>query len=135
MNEERSKILEMLAEGKITVADASRLLDAVGDATSASAEPVAISKKPKYLKVMVKDKGDNVNIRVPLQLLRAGVSLATLLPKQVGPQVSGALKEKGINFDFTQLKGESLEELVQAIEDLSVNVSDKDGATVKICCE
>ena len=129
MNEERSKILEMLSIGQISVEDASRLLDAVGDETDIK------RSKPKFLRVVVDDGGDKVNIRVPLQLIRAGVNLASLMPEKIGPQISDILKEKGLNFDFSNIKGDQVEDLVQCLEDLSLDVNEKDGATVKIFCE
>ena len=129
MNEERSKILEMLAQGQISVDDASRLLDAVDD-QSATKKP-----SPKFLRVVIDDKDDKVNIRVPLQLIRAGVNLASLMPDKISPQVNVKLKEKGLNLDFSNIKGDQIEELVQCLEDLAVDVNEKDGAIVRIFCE
>jgi hypothetical protein len=70
MNEERRKILEMLREGKISVADAERLLAAVGEPETEA--PSAPGGKPgwKYLRVLVEpgsgsESQDKVNIGFP----------------------------------------------------------------------
>lgn len=54
MNEERLRILNMLAEGKIDARQAAALLDALGGARSASgASPPAPPASPRYLRVVV----------------------------------------------------------------------------------
>ena len=99
MNEDRSKILQMLSAGQITVDEAERLISAVekeqsSSSTDGESRPKA---KPKYLRVVVKPadgpgaNGPNVNVRVPMQLLRAGVRLASLIPVQARDQVNVAM--------------------------------------------
>src|SRR5580704_10081496 len=87
MSEHRRQILEMLSVGKITADEAERLIAALEkDAPSGGAPVAANCPAPKYLRVMVEQEKDRdgdtlaktVNIRVPLQLLRAGVRLASL---------------------------------------------------------
>jgi len=43
---------------------------------------------------------EKVNIRIPFQLLRAGIKLASVVPVDVQGKVNDALKEKGINIDL-----------------------------------
>lgn len=127
---EKTKILEMLAAGKISVADAEKLLSAVGEGTSSSN---SLSKKtPKFLRVEVtsdnKEKGpETVNVRVPFQLLKAGVKLAALMPEDVQGKVSNALGEKGIHLDLSKAKANELESLVEQLQDLSIDVDSPDG--------
>jgi hypothetical protein len=74
-----------------------------------------------------------VNVRVPMQLLRAGVKLAGLIPAQAREHVNVALHEQGVQFDLSQIKPENLEELVEQLNDLTVDVEHKeDGETVKV---
>jgi len=78
MNEERKKILEMLSEGKITVGEAEKLMEALTKDQKESTEIKDASKTKvfKYLRVLVEPKdtgGDRVNIRIPLNLIRAGM--------------------------------------------------------------
>jgi len=144
MNEHRKKILEMLAAGKISTVEAEQLLNALDKETPAAlpagtAEPGS-KPKPKYLRVVVVDHEDGgdpvqVNIRVPMQLLRAGVKLANLIPRQARAQVNEALRERGVDVDLNQLKAENLEELVDQLEELTVDVEDKDKTKVRVFCE
>jgi len=123
--DEKKKILEMLSAGKITVAEAEQLLTAVstkGEGTSAEPE----KKNPKYLRIEVKSEDENVNVRVPFNLLRAGVRLAGLMPVSVRAQVQDSLESSGINFDLSKVKPEDLEQIVDQLADLQVNVDGKD---------
>lgn len=137
MAEERRRILAMLEQGKISAQEAEALLDALpdGKATTATGAPVA----PKYLRVLVEDNngeyGGKVNVRVPLNLIRAGVRLAALLPHGVYDQVNKALKQNGMDIDVSQIKPENLEDLVQHLNELSVDVEGGRGEKVRVFCE
>ena len=148
MSEERRQILTMLAEGKITADEAERLLDAVGEKKE-TAEPPAIEAKaeaccetspgsgPKCLRVTVKGKkgkGDNVNIRVPLQLFRAGVKLGSVLPFEVSEKVNAKLKDKGIDIDVKNVNDKSLDKIFEALQTMSIDIDEED-ESVKIFCE
>ena len=158
MNENRRQILEMLAAGKITADEAERLLAALEPDISAVPHPFSgntsgqngtkaagVKSRSKYLRVLVEAdesmtgmKGPTtVNIRVPLQLLRAGVRLASLIPKQAHDQFDEALNRHGVPITLSQIKPENLEELVDQLDDLTVDVDGKDGNTtkVKVFCE
>ncbi|HUO17604.1 MAG TPA: hypothetical protein VMX38_21655 [Verrucomicrobiae bacterium] len=147
MNEQRRQILQMLAEGKITADEAERLLSAIETPASKSAEPESSQSKtnPKYLRVQVdsEDHGDRegptkVNVRIPMQLLRAGVKLAGLVPPQALHRANQAMHEKGIPFDLSQIKPDNLQELVEQLNDLSVDVDQNDAHSkvkVRVFCE
>ena len=134
MIDNRRQILDMLAQGKINVDEAERLLSLV-DQPSAG-EPgradTSDAKKPspKYLRVVVEpgrqeggeEEANRVNIRVPMALLRAGVKLAALVPNSAINRVNQELQEKGIDIDVGALKAENLEELVNAMADFEVDV-------------
>jgi hypothetical protein len=77
-----------------------------------------------------------VNIRVPVKLLRAGVKLASLIPQDAREHVNDALRQKGMSFDIGQLKPENLDELIDNLQDLSVDVEEANSQTkVKVFCE
>ena len=150
MNEHRRQILEMLAAGKITAGEAERLLAAmepgVGAGTPAAGgkEGSTAKSHAKYLRVLVEAdesmtgmKGKTaVNVRVPMQLLRAGVRLASLIPQQAHGQLDEALSRHGVPITLSQIKPENLEELVDHLEDLTVDVDGQEGSTrVKVFCE
>src|ERR1700727_1004442 len=104
-NDDRRKILEMLAAGKITADEAERLLSAMEKAAADSGEESTgrPRPKPKYVRVLVEDERDKgpvkVNVRVPIQLLRAAVKLASLIPPEARDRVNGHLRPEGIPFD------------------------------------
>ncbi len=136
MSEERRQILSMLSEGKVTVEEAEKLLAALGEGGESKApagEGPAAGKAPKYLRVLVQDGKENVNIRVPLGLVRAGMKLKALLPEKARQKIEGKLGEKGI--DLGKLKGGDLDELLSSLKSLHVDVNGSDSEKVRIFCE
>lgn len=144
MNDDRRSILNMLAAGQITADEAERLLKALDrnpeqSAVASAPGYPANQPKAKYLRVSVDtDDGDEgptkVNIRVPMQLLRAGVRLSSLIPPSARDEVNAHMREQGIPFDLNQLKPENLEDLVDQLSDLTVDV-DQEKTKVRIFCE
>jgi polyhydroxyalkanoate synthesis regulator phasin len=143
MSEHRQKILTMLSEGKITVEEADRLLDALKNGqndtgTTSSVQSGHNNKsKLKYLRVMVDSvQGDNVNIRVPVAVLRAGIKLSALIPPQAYQKLNEKMTEKGVDIDINQiLKNGDIEELIESMGDLNVDVNSKGGDKVKVFFE
>ena len=143
MNEERRQVLDMLAEGKITADEAERLINAL-EREQPESPPGVVSRpkpRPKYLRVVVEMEDDSggeglgrVNVRVPLQLLRAGVRLTSLIPPLAVTQVNTKLHEVGVPIDLAQLKPQQLEDLVDALDDVVVDVDGPDGK-VQVFCE
>ena len=74
------------------------------------------------------ENGETVNIRVPLKLVRTGIKLSAMLPKDARAKIEA----KGI--DLESLSGKDAEELVRALEELTVEVEDGK-ETVRIFCE
>jgi hypothetical protein len=143
MNEQRRQILQMLAQGKITADEAERLIDALEREQPESPPGAAPRPKPrpKYLRVVVSsadnfggDGPGRVNVRVPLQLLRAGVRLTSLIPPQALTQVNAELHKSGVPIDLTQLKPQHIEELIEQLDDVTVDVDHPD-AKVQVFCE
>ena len=201
MGDDRNRILDLLASGKITAEEAGRLLDSLDksagktdgtDAAGASAKTgwpkfFAGSSKSgatgagatgtgasantggagaagsgasgassaagtgsaggaderagggkgsgsaKFLFVKVKStKGDNVNVKIPLGVLRAGLKLTTLIPKPATDQINKAMAEKGMAFDLNSLKPEDLQELIDALAEMEIEVDANDGDTVRV---
>jgi hypothetical protein len=161
MSESQKKILEMLAQGKINVEDARRLLDAVGSGEgdeghgTAGHEPAgdrAHGPKTgsKYLRVTVTpgEEGTNgkgnlfqdgnvgrVNVRVPMSLIRAGMKLKSLVPPGAMDKVNSALKEKGIEFDINSIRSEDIEDLIDALGDMQIDVEGGRGEKVRVFVE
>ncbi|BAQ34469.1 hypothetical protein ABFB50_02985 [Dehalococcoides sp. THU3] len=140
MSENAKKILQMLSEGKITVDQANKLLEALGNEDPKPAPAAAITAKgvPKYLRVIIngtdEDSNAKVNVRVPMALLRAGIKLASILPADATNEIDSNLKEKGVNFDFKNLREEDIEPLIEAMTEMEVDV-DSEGSKVKVFTE
>ncbi len=144
MSQETKKILEMVASGQLSVDDAEKLADKFLDklrgsnTTSNAAAPApaptagASAARPgvQFLRVTVDQPDrDQVNIRVPLGILRTGMKLLGVLPLQVAEK----LVEKGI--DLSALRDLKGGELVDQLKDLHVDVDSKNGEKVRIFCE
>ena len=146
MSGEKRQILNMLAEKKITVEEAERLLNALGESPDRDNRPApgdfAVSssdrKKPKYLYISVKPKegegkgGERVNIKVPLFLLRTGLKFGGVLPESAKEKINRALGEKGI--DIGKLNEADFEELVAGLSEMAIMVDDEN-EKVSIYCE
>jgi SHOCT-like protein len=145
MNENRRRILEMLASGQINADQAERLIAALEKEPPAASPGDSSESRPKawpkYLRVVVEaeeglhsDGPAKVNVRVPMELLRAGVKLASIIPPQARVKVNEALHGQGIELDLSQITPENLEELIYQLKDLTVDVGDKNNK-VKVFCE
>ncbi len=143
MSEERLKILNMLADGKITAEEANNLLSAVDESKvikktiTKTKTTTKTSTIPEFLYVIVEpksEKGDKVKIKVPFKLLRAGMKLASLLPNDVQDKVSGAMEKKGLEIDFKNLDKENLDELLATLSELELDV-DSENERIRIYCE
>jgi hypothetical protein len=138
MGEERNRILDLLAAGKITAEEAARLLDALasGSAQSATTEPSAKScpvTPPKFLYVkVISATGDNVNVKIPLSLVRAGLKLTSLIPPQAVDQINKSMAEHGMSMDLASLKPEDLEELIDSLREMEISVDATNGDNVRV---
>jgi hypothetical protein len=134
MNDNRMHVLQMLAAGQVSPEEADRLIAALDKPPAAPATRAVevTTGNPRYLRIFVEEHengGDaptKVNIRVPFQLLRAGVKLASLIPNGAKDQINEALRKNGVPIDVTQLKPEDLDELVVHLADLTIDVEEKD---------
>ncbi len=130
MTDEKMKILTMLEEGKITAKEAQDLLASLDTAAEAEQATLPALVK-KSLRVRINSaKGDNVDIRIPIKLLRTGAMLGGLVPG-----LDEKLKAGGVNLDLESLRGKSSEEIARALEDINVNIDSAKGDKVIITCE
>ena len=158
MNEGRRQILEMLAAGKITADEAERLMAALESPASASAQSVAASaangaavdQHEGAAEIPARAGGgrrvddraegrddDGERARADAVCCGAGVRLASLIPQQAHDKLDEALSKHGVPITLSQIKPENLEELIDHLEDLTVDVDGKDGnqTKVRVFCE
>jgi hypothetical protein len=135
MSVERRRVLDMLAQGKISAAEAERLIEKLVDSPEGSGAGRArlrgsVRAQLKYLRVVIERRdGRPVNIRIPLSLIRAGLRLGAMLPADANEK----LVERGI--DLSALSHLDGDELLRALEETSIDVDSSDGEHVRIFCE
>jgi len=140
MSLETRKVLDMLAEGKITASDAEKLMEKL-EASPTHNQPDGpadsdrgASSHARYLRIQIDEPGRKpVNIRMPLAFARAGMSMVGVLPLSVTEK----LKERGIDLEqlrFQTGKGKD-HDFDALLQQLNVDVDKGDGKKVRIFCE
>jgi hypothetical protein len=156
MTDDRRTILEMLANGQINADEAERLLAALDKPSAAAGSAPPAKPRAKYLRVEVdeeakindegKRKGPiHVNLRVPMQLLRAGVKLTSLIPPQAQESINDALsrqkftdaaKKGGVStIDLSAINPENLGEIIDQLEDLTLDMDEGGKTKIRLFCE
>jgi len=133
MSEDTRKILEMLSNGKITVQEADQLLQAM----RTSGEPGDAPKtEPRFFRILVNKparegkKAENMNIRVPISVVRGGLRLGSVFPGMMKKKIQ---LDNGTELDLSKVTYTDLEAMIKDIGELTVDV---DGdAQVRIRCE
>lgn len=140
MSVESRKVLDMVAEGKITAEDAEKLLaklEASSGAEQKQPESPSAEKScfphVRFLRIEVDEPGcKQVNIRMPLAFAFAGRSLLGILPVNI----TDKLKERGIDLDQLRASSKMSDEEKQTLlEQLNIYVDKGDGKKVRIFCE
>jgi hypothetical protein len=145
MSEDRTRILTMLAAGKISAEEAERLLEAL-DTRAETAAPTdeppfkgdpqpLLTALPKHLYVKVTSvSGDNVDVKIPVALVRSGLKLTSLIPPQAMDQLNSSMAAHGMSVDFTNLKPEDIDELIRSLRETEITVDAKNGDKVRVYC-
>ena len=145
MCDETRRILDLVAQGKITVDEAQQLLGAIdAPATEAAAAPAAVEEgdksKARWLRIAIHKTGKegrrdkDVNIRVPIAIVKTGMRLGALIPGLAGDQVAKKMREKGLDVDFTKLDAAAIESVIKDLGDTNIEIDDGK-AQVRITCE
>lgn len=105
MNEERKRILELLAEGQINAEEAERLLEALEGTAEAELSPRG-GGAARLLRIYVHDPEDDTEIKVNLPL-----SLARFALKFIPEEQRAQIAEAGFDLDelLASLKSETPE--------------------------
>ena len=128
MADDRNRILNMLAEGKITADEAARLLDALAGATDRGGTGVEPARaKPRFMCIHVEggdgEDSGRVDVRIPLALIRAGMKIQHLLPRHAREKVQAKMHAEGIDFDLEQLDPKKIDDLIDALTTMSINIA------------
>jgi len=123
----------MLSSGKITVPEAEQLLQALGAPAPQAPKPDA-----QYFRIFVNKpardgkKAENVNIRVPMTVVRGGLRLGAFFPGMLGKKKIQL--DNGTELDLSKVHYSDLEAMIKDIGELTVDVDGGD-AQVRIRCE
>src|SRR5262245_20886133 len=142
MTDERRRVLDLLAQGKITVDEADQLLRALGATKepSGSAPSGNAAGKPRYIRITVHKKSNgsdaakDVNIRVPLPMLKGGMRLGAILPGVLGDRIGARLRERGFDCDFSKMDPETIDAVFSELSEMGIDV-ESGKAQVHISCE
>jgi len=142
MSDETRRVLDLLAQGKVTVQEAEQLLAALGGgrADSPRQGEHAEEPAPRYLRILVRKAASNarpakdVNIRVPLSFVRSGLRLGSIIPGFAGQRVRQHLRERGVDLDLAKLDFANLEAMLKEMGELTIDVDDGQ-AQVRLRCE
>ncbi len=159
MSDDTRRVLDLLAQGKLTVDEATELLKAVREAAADASSPereVKDGDRPQYIRIAVKKnprEGDEtrppymwpgcmgashhgareVNIRVPMALVRNGMRLGAFIPGGAD-FITQAFRERGVQGDLSKITPEQLETLLKEMGEVTVDV-DHGRAQVRISAE
>ena len=145
MSDETRRVLDLVAQGKVTVDEADRLLRAMGapapeTAAAAPAPEDAERPQPRWLRINVhktakEGKHDkDVNIRVPIAIVKSGMRLGALIPGLAGDQFAARMREKGLDVDFSKLDTAAVDNMLKELGDANIEI-DNGKSQVRITCE
>lgn len=121
--------LDLLSQDKVTVGELVALLETF----RTSDTPAVVTEKDpssfEFLRVEVADGDDIVDLKVPLKLVRLGVSIPKVLPDPA----KEVMREQGV--DLGELQSLSEEEFVDAISGLSIDIQSGSDEKVRVFCE
>lgn len=137
--EDKTRILNMVSEGKITVEEASVLLDALIKNGKAE-EPISMKgkqgRKPTKLRVNIdaneNSKKSKVNVNIPLSLVK---TLGPIISKNLPQEAKEEMDKKGV--DLVAIMN-SIDEFIEAAgeEDIvNVDIEGDEPAKVRVYVE
>ena len=144
MSDDTRRVLELVAQGRITVDDAAELLAALRTAADKSQSEANASPgepaKPRYVRIAVHKTGregrkdKDVNIRVPMSILRSGMRLGAIIPGFARDHINAHLREQGVDVDLTKLDPAVIESLLTDLGEVNIDVN-HGNEQVRITCE
>jgi len=139
-SEDTRRILEMVSQGKLTIDDAERLLKAMAEAAPAATPGVAAETagdppKKRWLRINIhkpasehRPQPKDVNIRVPLGIVRGGMRLGAIIATFAGDKAMRRMKVNGmdvdlaaINGDLSKLHGPEFDAFVNSLHDIDID--------------
>ena len=136
------RILDMLAQGKITVDEADRLIKAMSadpPTETATADTATDGgRRVRWFRINIhkpaKDQAHrpkDVNIRVPITVVKGGMRLGAIIATFAGEKAAQRMKERGldldlstINGDLSRLNGADFDTFLKSLDDMNIEIDD-----------
>ena len=153
MSDETRRVLDLLAQGKITVDEADRLIKAVcadRPAETATADTATDGgrQRVRWVRINIhkpaKDQTHtpkDVNIRVPIAVVKGGMRLGAIIATFAGEKAAQRMKERGldldlstINGDLSRMNGTEFDSFMKSLDDMNIEIDDGK-SQVRITCE
>jgi hypothetical protein len=144
MSDDTRRVLDLLAQSKITVDEAGQLLAALGAPPPDAAGPKpegADRPKPRFVRITMHKPANqwrgekDVTIRVPIAIVRSGMRLGAIIPGFGGKQMEARLREQGLDIDLSKIDPAAIESMLNEVGDAMSIDLDSGKAQVRITCE
>lgn len=145
MSDDTRRVLDLLAQGKVTVDEAQQLLGAINapaadEAGSGARADQGERPKPRWVRIAIHKSAKDgrhdkdLNIRVPIAIVRNGMRLGALIPGLAGEQVAARMRERGLDADFSKLEAVDIDAMLKELGDTNIEI-ESGKAQVRITTE
>jgi hypothetical protein len=135
------RILDMLQEGKITVDEADRLLKALTahrpPETATAGTATDGRERVRWIRINIQKpandghKAKNVNIRVPIAVVKGGMRLGAIIGTFAGDKAARKMKAQGLDIDMakissdlSQMNGPEFDEFLRSLNETNIEIDD-----------
>ena len=135
------RVLDMLQEGKITVDEADRLLKALTadrpPETAAADTATDGRDRVRWIRINIQKpandghKAKNVNIRVPIAVVKGGMRLGAIIGTFAGDKAARRMKAQGLDIDMakissdlSQMNGPEFDEFLRSLNETNIEIDD-----------
>lgn len=128
------EILDKLAAGELNAEEAERRLGGLPEVVDQPAGDDEPKDSPKYLRIIVEgaDASEPIlNLRVPLNIVRAGVKLGAMLPEPTREKMSEKLRAEGIFVDPFELAATDMDTFIETLSGLEIEAEGR-RATLRV---
>ncbi len=119
------EILDKLAAGEMSAEEAERRLGGLPDVVDQPARDGGPKDAPKYQRNIVEGADASepmLNLRVPLNIVRAGIKLGAMLPEPTREKMSEKLRARGIFVDPFELASD-METFIETLSGLEIEAA------------
>ena len=139
--DETRRVLDLLQEGKITVDEADRLIKALTaeppPETATADTPADGRERVRWIRINIQKpandghKAKNVNIRVPIAVVKGGMRLGAIIGTFAGDKAARRMKAQGLDIDLakissdlSQMNGPEFDEFLRSLNETNIEIDD-----------